>query len=114
MDIDVPLLDFVSANIADDLLKDAEAVRYLDTSLIHNELFHHIGIRLPDVDVQLWIATKGRPLPKKLVITSKWEGGSPRFVALFNWNINPNLSNTSFRFDPPDDAVAVKFLIDLK
>jgi hypothetical protein len=66
------------------------------------------------VDVQLWIATKGRPLPGKLVITSKWEGGSPRFVAFFDWQVNPNLPSTSFSFDPPDDAVAVKFLIDLK
>lgn len=114
MDIDVPLLDFISATIADDLLKDAAAVRYLDTSLIRNEIFHHIGIRLQDVDVQLWIATKGRPLPGKLVITSKWQGGSPRFVAFFDWQINPNLPSTSFSFDPPDDAVAVKFLIDLK
>jgi hypothetical protein len=112
--IEAPLLDFVSANIADDLIKDAEAVRYLGTSLIRDEVFHHIGIRSPDVDVQLWIATKGPPLPGKLVITSKWEGGSPRFVAFFEWKINPDLPSNAFKFEPPDGAVAVEFLLDLE
>jgi hypothetical protein len=110
----VPLLDFVSANIADDLIKDADAVRYLGTSLIRDEVFHHIGIRSRDVDVQLWIATQGPPLPGKLVITSKWEGGSPRFVAFFDWKKNLDLPNNSFRFLPPDDAVAIEFLPDLE
>ena len=112
--IEAPLLDFVSANIADDMIKDAEAVRYLGTSLIRDEVYHHIGIRSQDVDVQIWIATQGPPLPGKLVITSKWEGGSPRFVAFFEWKINPDLPSNEFKFEPPDDAVAVEFLLDLE
>ena len=87
--IDAPLLDFVSANVADDLLQDAEDVRYLGTSLIRDEIFHHIGIRTADVDMQIWVALEGRPLPGKLVISSKWEGGSPRFVAFFKWDTAP-------------------------
>jgi hypothetical protein len=112
--IEAPLLDFVSANFADDLINDADAVRYLGTSLIRDEVFHHVGVRLQDVDVQLWVATQGPPLPGKLVITSKWEGGSPRFVAFFEWKINPDLPSNSFRFKPPDDAEAVEFLLDLE
>jgi len=112
--IEAPLLDFVSANFADDLIKDAEAVRYLGTSLIRGEVFHHIGIRSQDEDIQIWIATQGPPLPGKLAISSKWEGGSPRFVAFFEWTKNPDLPTNSFRFEPPDDAVAVGFLLDLE
>lgn len=112
--IETPLLDFVSANIADDLIQDAEAIAYLGTSLIREEVFHHIGIRTQEVDVQLWVATQGPSLPGKLVITSKWEGGSPRFVAFFDWKINPDLPSNSFKFQPPDNAVAVEFLPDLE
>lgn len=112
--IEAPLLDFISSNIADDLIEGADAVRYLGTSLIRDEVYHHIGIRSPEVDVQLWVATQGPPLPGKLVITSKWEGGSPRFVAFFDWKINPELSSESFIFSPPNDAVAVEFLLDLE
>ena len=110
--IDVPLLDLVSANVADSLLQDGDEVRYLDKSLIRDEIFHHIGIRSQDVDVQIWIASEGRPLPGKLVISSKWEGGSPRFVAFFRWDTDPAFSSDLFRFEPPDGAVAVEFLID--
>jgi len=110
--IDAPLLDFVSANVADGLLQDADEVRYLDTSLIRGEIFHHIGIRSQDLDVQIWIASEGRPLPGKLVITSKWEGGSPRFVAFFKWDTDPVFPSDLFRFEPPDGAVAVEFLLD--
>ncbi len=109
--IDAPLLDFVSANIADDLLQDAEDVQYLGTSLIRDEIFHHIGIRTADVDMQIWVASEGRPLPGKLVISSKWEGGSPRFVAFFKWDTAPDFQRGLFKFDPPDDAVEIDFLL---
>jgi len=112
--IEAPFLDFVSANIADDFLQDAEDVRYLGTSLIRDEIFHHIGIRSLDVDVQIWIASEGRPLPRKLVISSKWEGGSPRFVAFFKWNTDPVFQRDLFKFDPPGDATKIEFLYSLQ
>ena len=111
--IDAPLLDFVSANVADDLLQDAEDVRYLGTSLIRDEILHHIGIRTADVDIQIWVASEGRPLPAKLVISSKWEGGSPRFVAFFKWDTDPEFQRDLFKFDPPHDAIEVAFLHSL-
>ncbi len=112
--IEVPLLDFVSANVADGFLRDADEVRYLDTSLIRDEIFHHIGIRTADVDIQIWVASKGRPLPGKLVISSKWEGGSPRFVGFFKWDTDPTFPRDLFRFDPPGDAIEVEFLHNLQ
>ncbi len=112
--IEAPLLDFVSANVADDLLQDAEDVRYLGTSLIRDEIYHHIGIRTADVDMQIWVASEGRPLPGKLVISSKWEGGSPRFVAFFKWDTDPEFQRDLFEFDPPDDAVEIDFLHHLQ
>ncbi len=112
--IEAPLLDFVSADVADDLVQDGDEVRYLETSLIRDEIYHHIGIRSEDVDVQIWIASEGRPLPGKLVISSKWEGGSPRFVAFFKWNTDPAFEPDLFTFDPPDGAVRIEFLSDLQ
>lgn len=112
--IEAPLLDFVSSNIASDLTDRADEVRYLGTSLIRGEVFHHIGIRSSDVDIQLWIASEGKPLPGKLAITSKWEGGSPRFVAFFHWDTTPTFSPDLFRFVPPDNAVEIDFIVNLK
>lgn len=109
-----PLLDFVSSNLANDLLQDANEVSYLGESLIRDGIYHHIGIRSAEVDVQIWINSEGRPLPGKLAISSKWEGGSPRFVAFFTWDTNLSFSPELFRFDPPDEAVEIDFLVDLQ
>ncbi len=110
--IEAPLLDFVSQNISDDLLENAEEVRHLGTSLIRGDVFDHIAVREPEIDVQIWIATEGRPLPGKMVISSKWEGGSPRFVAFLNWDTDPVFPSDSFKFVPPENAAKIEFLLD--
>jgi hypothetical protein len=99
--VEVPLLDFISANIADDMLADADEVRYLEKSLIRDRIYHHIGIRTSETDVQIWVAAEGRPLPGKLVISSKWEGGAPRFVAFFEWDTAPEFASDLFKFSCP-------------
>ena len=109
MEISAPLLEMVSQNVADLLLKDAAEVQYLGTSLFRGELHDHIAIRGPDVDVQIWIAAEGRPLPKKMAISSKFEGGAPRFVTFMDWNTSPNFSDESFKFVPPDAATKIEF-----
>lgn len=114
VDIEAPLLDFVSSNIAGDLINGADEIRHLGTSLIRETTFHHIAIRSSEVDVQLWIAAEGQPLPGKLVISSKWEAGSPRFVAFFDWETDPDFSPDLFRFDPPNDAIEIGFIADLQ
>ena len=112
--IEAPLLDFVSRDIAGHLLEDSDELRYLGTSLIRDVVFHHLGIRSQEVDVQLWIASEGRPLPGKIAISSKWEGGSPRFVAFLKWDTDPVFPRDSFTFYAPEGAVAVGFLLDVQ
>ena len=113
-DIEAPMLDFVFANVAENLLEDADEVTYLEASLIRDRIYHHVGIRLPVVDVQIWVSAEGRPLPGKLVITSKWEGGAPRFVAFLQWETDPTFERDVFDFNPPDGAIEVEFLADLQ
>ncbi len=107
--IESPMLDLVAADVADHLLTDMESIAYLGTSLIRNKVYHHVGIRYPDTDVQVWIASEGRPLPGKLAISSKWEGGAPRFVAFFEWDTDPEFARNTFTFDPPDGAIQIDF-----
>ncbi len=112
--VEVPLLDFISTNVADHMLEDADEVRYLEKSLIRDKVYHHIGIRSAEIDVQVWVAAEGPPLPGKLSITSKWEGGAPRFVAFFEWDTAPEFPDDLFDFTPPDDAVEIDFLADVE
>ncbi len=110
LDIDAPLMDLLTANIAENLTKDARNVRYLGKSLVREKLYHHIGLRGPETDVQVWIAVDGPALPGKIVLTSKWEGGSPRHVAFLEWDTTPDLSADTFEFKPQAGAMKIEFL----
>ncbi|MDH3719779.1 MAG: DUF2092 domain-containing protein [Planctomycetota bacterium] len=111
--IDAPVLDFVSSDVAGHLLEDAETVDYLGLSLFRGLTYHHIAVRAPEVDLQFWVAAEGPPLPGKMAISSKWEGGSPRSVFFFSWDTSPDFGRSSFSFEPPAGSVRIAFDRDL-
>ena len=110
--IDAPMLDFVSTNVADNLLADAEQVDYFGLSFIRNRPHHHIGVRTPELDLQLWVSAEGQPLPGKISMISKWEAGSPRFVGFLEWDLEPDIPAGELRFVPPDGAIKIEILRD--
>jgi hypothetical protein len=112
MAIEAPLLDFVFHNLEEHLLEDAREVSYMGTSLIRNKVFHHVVVRTSESDLQLWIAANAPILPGKIIITSKWEAGSPRFVGFLNWQLNPEFSDQLGTFTPPDGATSIDFVTD--
>lgn len=111
--IKAPLLEVVTQNFADLASDDGVEVEYLGTSLFRGEVHDHIAVRGPEVDMQLWIATDGRPLPRKMALSYKWEVGAPRFVAFLEWDTSPKFSSDSFKFAPPDGAAEIKFIPEL-
>ena len=108
--IDAPMLDFVTRNVAEDLLAGASEVQHLGTSLIRGKVFEHVAIRSAEVDVQIWIASEGPPLPGKMAISAKWEGGAPRTVVFMHWDTDPDIPDGSLRFVPPEGATKISFL----
>jgi hypothetical protein len=110
--IDAPMLDLLSNNIAERLQKDAQAVQYLGQDIIRGKQMDHVAIRLPEIDVQIWVASEGRSLPGKMVISSKWEGGSPRTSVFFDWNTDPGFTDEAIRFVPPANASEIDFLLE--
>ena len=112
LDIDAPLMDLLMANVAENLTEGASNVRYLGLSLVREKIYHHVSLRGPETDVQVWIAADGPTLPGKIVLTSKWEGGTPRYVAFLSWDINPDLPEGTFHYTPPEGAMKIQFIRD--
>lgn len=110
--IDAPMLDFVSSDVAGNFLRDAETVEYLGLSRFRDITYHHIGIRMAEIDVQVWVAAEGMPLPGKMAISSKWEAGSPRSVFFFSWDTDPDFAGKAFKFEPPEGATKIEFDLD--
>jgi len=110
--IDAPLLDFVANDFAQKIQEDAEQVEYMGQSVFRGKRHEHIAIRTPEADIQIWMAAEGRPLPSKMSISSKWEGGSPRFVVFLNWDTAPDIPDGEVTFSPPEGATQIQFVVD--
>lgn len=108
--IDAPLLDFVSNDLSENLMAEADEIRLIGTSLVRGKLYEQIAIRTAEADIQIWIASEGRPLPGKMLISSKWEGGSPRFVVFMDWNTSPEFQAETFSFEPPSNSTRIDFV----
>jgi hypothetical protein len=109
--IDIPLMDLLKRNTFDQIVEPTDEVRYLSSKArIDGVDCHHLVIRSPEVDIQLWIAEGAVPLPRRIIITSKWDGGAPRFVANMRWDTGPDISAKRFKFAPPEGATQIEFV----
>ena len=107
--IDAPMLDFVTDNVAERLLANATDVQYVGTSLVRGKIYEHVVIRAPEIDIQIWIAAEGRPLPGKMALSAKWDGGSPRTVVFMDWDTDPDFPDGEVQFVAPDGATKISF-----
>jgi len=110
LDIDAPLTDFFRPDIAEAMLTDVHTGLYLGLSRIRGVECHQLALRHPEVDIQVWVLTGDRPLPQKIVITSIWESGMPRFTSLLEWNSSPTFSAETFDFTAPPGSLKIDFL----
>ena len=110
LEIDAPLLDLMYRDAAEYLITSQDTILYLtDKARVAGVDCHHLAIRGPDSDVQLWVQEGDRPLLRKIIITSKWEGGSPRFVANLQWDTDPEFDDGVFKFKAPEGATNIGF-----
>jgi len=111
--VEAPLMDLLSRKTSTNLITPEVTVLYLtDNSRVGGVDCHHIALRGPDSDVQIWIEEGDRPVPRKLMITSKWEGGSPRFWANLQWDTERKIDTKVFEFKAPESATKIEFVVD--
>jgi hypothetical protein len=67
------------------------------------------AFRQSDVDFQIWIEKGERPLPRKLIITTKSEPSQPQYTANVAWDLEPKFDDNVFRFSPPPGAKRIVF-----
>lgn len=110
MGIEAPLMDLIYRDVSAQMVGSEDTVMYLtDKARVGGVDCHHIAVRGPDVDLQLWIEEGDRPVPRKIMITSKWEGGAPRFFANMAWDANPQVDPEIFKFKVPAGAINIGF-----
>jgi len=108
--IDLPLADLIQNDAFTRLAGTSDPLIYVtDKSRVAGVDCHQLAIRVEGADVQLWIQEGEQPLPRRMIITSIWEGGSPRFAAVMDWDLDPKIAQGAFDFHPPDGAVQIQF-----
>ena len=113
LDLEAPFLDLIYRDVGGQLADSQDAIYYLtDKSRIDGVDCHHIAIRGLEVDIQLWIAEGDRPILRRVIITSKWEGGAPRFIGNMDWDTTPKIDPKTFKFKPPEGSTDIGFAND--
>ncbi|MEP5566489.1 MAG: DUF2092 domain-containing protein [Halioglobus sp.] len=111
LDVEAPLIDLIYRDLSTQLANSDDSIIYLsDKSRVAGVDCHQLVIRGLEVDLQVWIEEGDRPLPRKIVMTSKWESGSPRFTANLAWDTAPKISKEEFVFNVPEGAVNIGFI----
>lgn len=107
--VEMPLIDFIYQGSHGSLLDGVRAGRVVGTSRIDGVLCDHLAFRQATIDWQLWIAQGEQPLPRKMLITTRYEFGEPQFEAILTWDVAPKIGADSFAFTAPKDARQIEF-----
>lgn len=111
LDIVAPAGDLVYRDAFEILMADTTAGFVVGKSVVEGVRCDHLAFRGPEVDWQIWIQEGDKPLPRKLVITTKDVAGMPQFaVVMTDWELAPSFTEAAFAFTPPPGAIAVEFI----
>jgi hypothetical protein len=111
--LELPLAELIFANSAIAMMKEQDTILYLtDKSRISGVDCHHIVVRAAEIDLQLWVEEGEQPTARKMSMSMKWEGGSPRTTALMNVSKKDGFDSKTFEFKPPEGAQEIRFFGD--
>ena len=83
----------------------------LGKSTINGVLCDHLAVRSDTRDGQVWVERGAEPRPWRILITHREETAQPRFWVQFDkWDFSPSISESTFKYTPPEDAVKLHYL----
>lgn len=101
----LPAADLLLTNAYDTLVADVLEAKYMGHGIIDGRECEHLAFRNFDTDWQLWVETGDRPIPRKMVITSKTVNSAPQYtVRIKDWKTGIEPAPDAFAFSPPDSA----------
>lgn len=107
--IEFPLIDVLYQSAAGTLTSEVTSGILVGSSTLDGVECDHLAFRQAGTDWQLWVAKGAQPLPRKILITTRYEVGNPRFEATLDWNLKPKLTPATFAFAAPKGVVEIPF-----
>lgn len=111
--LSTPASDLIYDNAFELLMDEVQHAEILGLVIIGDVTCIHLLFSRPGVDFQIWIAENGPPLPYKYVVI---DTSTPELLGfssvMRNWNINPEVSDQMFNFEPGSGEYKIEFLTD--
>jgi hypothetical protein len=107
--VSLPAADLLLSNPYETLIADVMEAKYIGRGVVGGIECEHLAFRNFDTDWQIWIEVGDRPIPRKLVITSKTISGAPQYtLRVTNWRTDETPAADAFAFVPPAGAGQLK------
>ncbi len=101
----LPGADLLLSNSYDLLVAGVEEAKYIGRGVVDGRECEHLAFRNFDTDWQLWVEVGDKPIPRKLVITSKTLNGAPQYtLRVRSWKTGVTPARDAFSFVPPAGA----------
>ena len=107
--VEMPLIDVIYQSFAGTLTEAVRGGILVGESTVNGVLCDQLAFRQANVDWQLWVEKGARPLPRKVVITTRYEVGDPQYQAVMTWNLQPKIDKSTFNFAPPAGVEKIPF-----
>lgn len=108
--IEIPMLDMLYQTYNGGITGDARGGVLVGQATIDGVEVDHLAFRAPSFDWQIWVERGARPLPRKLVITTRYEVGDPQYQLLMRWNLQPAIDKSTFEFTPAAGVTQIPFV----
>lgn len=103
--IALPGADLLLSNSYEVLVAGVKEAKHIGRGVIDGRECEHLAFRNLDTDWQLWVEVGERPIPRKLVITSKTLNNAPQYtLRVKGWKTGVEPAQDAFKFDPPAGA----------
>jgi hypothetical protein len=103
--VELPGADLLLSNSYDVLVAGVKEAKYIGRGVIDGVECEHLAFRNFDTDWQLWVEVGERPVPRKLLITSKTLNCAPQHaVRIRSWKTGVEPAPDAFAFVPPAGA----------
>ncbi len=103
--IALPGADLLLSNSYDVLVAGVKEAKYIGRGVIDGRECEHLAFRNFDTDWQLWVEVGEKPIPRKLVITSKTLNNAPQYtLRVKSWKTGVQPGPDAFAFVPPAGA----------
>jgi len=109
--VDFPAADLLYPTFVDDLIAQSQRITFLKSARIGDQECFHIAAKGADQDMELWIANDAATLPVKYLFRTREKGQVTEYQGTFTqWEMNPDLPLSLFRFTPPPGSREVRLV----